>query len=121
MKVSKSVRADLLWRVYVYIMGLRVDRMNYSLYPERAKLPDIIHIKYSEGVTLVGRFRWYDVHEDDIVKMRKYFRRNVDIFSSPKKHEKAKVCKRLLSRVWIDLVQISLSPTFFKELCKYSV
>lgn len=119
--VAKSVRADSFWRVYVYIMGHRVDRINYLLYPKRAKLPDHIHIKYSEGVTLVGRFRWCEVREDHTVKMSKYFRRNVDIFASPKKHKKARVCKRVLSRLWIDLIQVSLSPTFFEKRCKESV
>ena len=114
MKVGMDVRVDSYWQVIVYVMGMRIDPIHhgYSLFPEEQELPDGIRIPYTDGVTLIGFFKWYEVHDDDIARMRKYFRHNVDILARP---------AYMMQKFSIGIVQVVLSPTFFQSLQHYGI
>ena len=113
MNVRMKIRVDLYWRVLVYVMGLRMVLIDhtYTLFPQGADLPDGIHIPYTNGVTLVGFFRWYEVHEDDIPGIRTYFQQTENILAYP---------RRVMPNFWIELVQVLLSPAFFLEIAHYA-
>jgi hypothetical protein len=111
MNVRMKIRVDLYWRVLVYVMGLRVDLIDhgYTLLPQGADLPDIIHIPYTNGVTLVGFFRRDEIHDDDIPGVKEFFRQNVNILARPSQ-------VRPEPNFRIELYQVLLSPTFFQRL-----
>ena len=112
MNLRMKVRVDLFRRLLVNVMGLRLDLIDnsYTLFPPGAKLPDIVRIPYTNGVTLVGYFRWDEVHEEDIPLLRKCFRKNVNILAHPR-HARTN-----LPNFMIELKQVVLSPTFFENV-----
>ncbi len=110
MKVAVKVRIDLFWRQIVRVNGLQIDLISpgYTLFPDGAELPDGIRIHYTNGVTMIGFFNWYEVTDKEEARMRRCFRRNVDILARP--------TFMMTQKVWIRIIQVALPPSFLQRM-----
>lgn len=110
MKMAMKVRVDLFWHLIVRVNGLQIDliKQGYRLFPEGAELPHGIHIHYTNGVTLIGFFNWYEVTDKEEARMRRYFKGNVDILARP--------TSMMTQKVWIKIIQVALPPTFLQRM-----
>jgi hypothetical protein len=108
MNVRMQISVDLFWRVCVHVLGSQSYPEQPWLFPQEADLPDGIHIPYTNGVTLVGFFAWYEIEDDIRPTIRKYFQQTANILKRP---------THATPNFRIDIVQVLMSPTFLDGLC----